>query len=68
MAWLDLLELLDLVTSWRFYVGIAVKILLVCLVAHFIPSETMAWWICIPLGIAGFIVSLTWQADADAGR
>lgn len=68
MAWLELLDLLDLVRSWRFYVGIAATILLVWLVFRYVPNQTVAWVICIPLGIAGFFLSLTWQSDAEAGR
>lgn len=68
MAWLDLLDLLDLVTSWRFYMGIALTILLGWLVIQFVPNQTVAWVICIPLGITGFILSLNWQANAEVRR
>jgi hypothetical protein len=68
MAWLELLELFDLVRSWRFYGGIAATILLVWSVFQFIPNQSVAWVICIPLGITGSFLSLTWQSDAETGR
>jgi hypothetical protein len=68
MALLDILELGDLLLSWRLYVGIAITALLCWLVVLLVPSETISWTICVPLGITGLILSFRWQVRADFGK
>ena len=68
MALLDILELGDLLLSWRLYLGIAVTALLCGLVFLLAPSEPIRWAICVPLGISGLLFSFRWQIRADFGK
>lgn len=68
MALLDLLDLVDVVASWRLYTGIAVTVLLGWLVFQFVANEAVAWAICVPLGLLGLFLSFRWQARADGPR
>lgn len=68
MALLDLLDLVDVVASWRLYTGIAVTVLLGWLVFQFVANEAVAWAICVPLGLLGLFFSFRWQARADGPR
>ncbi|WP_144436633.1 hypothetical protein [Lysobacter antibioticus] len=65
---MDIFELGDLFLSWRLYVGIAVSATLCWLVFASIPSETLAWIIAAPLGVAGIGLSFWWQVRADLGK
>jgi hypothetical protein len=65
MALLDLLELGDLLLSWRLSVGIAATGALCWLIFHFAPNPTLAAVIGVPLAIAGVILSFRWQLRVD---
>ena len=68
MALIDLLEIGDLLLSWRLYVGIAITFALCWLVFQATPSETIRWTACAPIGIAGVLLSFRWQINADSGK
>jgi hypothetical protein len=68
MALTDLFDLGDLFLSWRLYVGIAITAGLCWLVFMLTPNETVAWFVCTPLGIAGLALSFRWQVRADFGK
>jgi Flp pilus assembly protein TadB len=68
MTLLDLLGLGDLLISWRFHVGIAATALLCLAIVQWVPDESVAWVICIPLGIIGMILSFRWQLRADRSK
>ena len=65
MALLDLLDLGELFTSWRLYVGLAVTGVVCWLVFQAMPNETIGWAICVPTGIIGVALSFRWQIRAD---
>ena len=60
MAIFDLLELADLFTSWRFYVGAAVTATIVIGLDQLISNETTSMAICIPVAIVGLVLSIYW--------
>ena len=68
MALLDILELGELLLSWRLYLGLALTALLCWGIVHVVPSEALQWIICIPLGFIGLILSVRWQVRADFDR
>lgn len=68
MALLDLVELGDLLLSWRLYAGVALTAGLIWLVLLFVPGEALRWAMCVPLGVVGVILSFRWQIRADLGK
>lgn len=65
MALPDLFEFGDLLLCWRLYVGIAATTAPCWLIFQFIPNQTFAAVIGVPLGIVGVILSFRWQLRAD---
>ena len=65
MALLDLLEIGELFSSWRMYVGIAVTALACWPFIAFIQNQNIVWAICVPIGIVGIFLSFRWQVRAD---
>ena len=61
MAISDLLELGELLTSWRLYVGIGVTAAICYGIAQLTPNDTVTWAICIPVGLVGLIASIRWE-------
>ena len=61
MAIFDLLELADLFTSWRFYVGAAVTATIVIALDQLISNETASMAVCIPVAIVGVVLSIYWD-------
>ena len=61
MAIFDLLELADLFTSWRFYVGAAVTVTIVIGLDQLISNETASMAICVPVAIVGVVLSIYWD-------
>ena len=61
MAILDLLELGNLLTSWRLCIGVGVTALVVIGIDRIIPSETASWAVCIPVAIIGLALSMRWD-------
>jgi hypothetical protein len=68
MSILDIIEIGDVLLSWRFYVGLAITGIVCWLAIAFIPNETAAWAIAIPAGVVGFVLSFRWQHQADFGK
>ena len=71
MALFDLLEIGELFLSWRLYVGLAFTVALCVLAFSLIPSSAPDWvdWVvCVPIGVAGAILSFAWQVRADSGK
>ena len=65
MAILDLLELGDLIMSWRLYVGIAITAAICFGIMQVAPTDTVGWAISIPVGLIGLFLSFRWQIRND---
>ena len=65
MAILDLLELGDLLLSWRLYVGIAITVAICLGIMQVAPNDTVGWAISIPVGLTGLLLSFQWQIRND---
>ncbi len=64
MALLDILELGELLLSWRLYIGIAITCAICVLVFQIVSDDTIGWFICVPIGIIGLILGFRWQVRA----
>jgi hypothetical protein len=64
-AMLDWLEIGELFLSWRLYVGLALTGLLCWLIVSIVSSHAVQLVICIPVGLAGRVLSFRWQIEAD---
>ena len=60
-----ILEIGELFLSWRLYVGLAVTAAICWLIVALVPNQILQLVICIPVVIAGLIVSWRWQVRAD---
>ena len=65
MAISDLLELGDLLMSWRLYVGIAITAAICFGIMQVAPNDTVGWTISIPIGLIGLFLSFRWQIRND---
>ena len=65
MAISHLLELGELLTSWRLYVGIAITAAICYGIAQVTPNDTLTLATCIPVGLVGLIASIRWQLMND---
>lgn len=63
---LDWLEIGELFLSWRLYVGLALTGLLCWLIVSIVSSQAVQLVICIPVGLAGVVLSFRWQMEADS--
>ena len=63
---LDWLEIGELFLSWRLYVGLALTGLLCWLIISIVSSQAVQLVICIPVGLAGAVLSFRWQIEADS--
>ena len=61
MAIFDLLELADLITSWRFYVGAAVTVGIAIGLDRLIINETASLAVTIPVAAIGLVLSAYWE-------
>lgn len=68
MSILDIIELGDVLLSWRFYVGLAITGLLCWLAITYIPNETASWVVALLVGVIGLFLSFHWQHRADFGK
>jgi uncharacterized membrane protein YfcA len=57
--------IVDLLLSWRLYVGFAVTVLICWFILQFIPNDALSWVICTPVCVAGLVLTFCWQARAD---
>ena len=62
---LDLLEIGELLLSWRLYVGLALTGLLCWLIVSIVSSQAAQLVICIPTGLIGVVLSFRWQIKSD---
>jgi len=65
MAILDLLDLGEALLSWRLLLGLGATVATCLVIAHFSPSETFTWAVCIPVGLIGLVLSFRWQIRHD---
>ena len=65
MAIFDLLELGELLLSWRLYVGFAITVAICYGIVQLIPNDTAAWVVCAPVALVGVIASFRWQIKND---
>jgi len=62
---LDLLEIGELLLSWRLYVGLALTGLLCWLIVSIVSSQAAQLVICIPTALIGVVLSFRWQIKSD---
>jgi len=60
---LGLLDIIDVVTHWRFFVPCAIGVGAGLAVYHFAHQDPAAAAVAFGFGIAGFIVGLVWQVS-----
>lgn len=68
MALFDLIEIADLFTSWRLYVGVAITGAIVFGLLALIPAgapDWVSWTVCGPIALVGIGLSFRWQVRAD---
>jgi hypothetical protein len=62
---LDLFELIDVILSWRLFVGIALTACVCLILAWVIPGRGIQLAVCIPLALVGVALSFVWQMRAE---
>ncbi len=60
------LVIVEMLDSWRVYVGIASSVIVIWFVITVVSNETARWLICVPLGILGVGFGFYWQARSDS--
>lgn len=60
-----ILDILELVTSWRFYLTLGLTALLIWLTITLVSNETARWVICLPLAIVGTGSGFYWEVRSN---
>lgn len=65
---LELLEIADLLLSWRLWLGIAVTASVCYSTVLLVPDRNVYLLVIVPVGIVGVILSFWWQIRADQAK
>lgn len=63
-----MLDVLELLLSWRASVGFVATGFLCWFIVSMVPNETAQLVICVPVALVGAILSIRWQVRGDSGK